>query len=319
MRYRDFGTTGLRVSEIGFGAWGIGGVSADARAYGPTDDAVSAKALLTAFDEGITFFDTAALYGYGHSETLIGATLKHVRDKIVISSKVGYVDFSGKQDFSPEYMRSSIEASLKRLQTDCIDIYQLHDPPIDLLIEDGRVIETLARLREEGKIRVPGISTRSPTESLVAVERLGFHSVQVNFNLVDQRILKLGLLDKCRAHGTGIIARTPLCFGFLTGRYSAKDDYAQGDHRGRWKREQLERWAQAVNLFTAELTGKEQQTDTQVALRYILSFEGISTTIPGMLTPEHVLENAASSRLGPFPRDVLDRFSAIYGENSFLA
>ena len=318
MKYRQLGETGLTVSEIGFGAWGIGGVTADARAYGPTDDAVSSRALLSAFDAGITFYDTAALYGYGHSEELIGHTLRHVRREIVLSTKVGYVDFSGKQDFSPAYIRKSLEVSLTRLQTDYIDVFQLHDPPLDLLMEDESICETFRDLQKEGKIRVAGISTRSPADSLLAVERLGFRSIQVNFNLVDQRAIELGLFDSCRDYGAGIIARTPLCFGFLTGRYSTGTEYGEGDHRKRWKPEQIERWAEAYKLFATELSGSEQQTNSQIALRYVLSFEGVSTTIPGMLTEEHVAENAASSALGPFPPEIVERFAAIYGENSFI-
>jgi len=318
MKYRPLGRTGLQVSEIGFGAWGIGGIVHDSRAYGPTDDRVSRRALDTAFNAGVTFFDTAALYGYGHSEELIGETLHGVRDQIVISTKVGYVDFSGQQDFSPAYLRRSLEGSLRRLRSEYVDVFQLHDPPIDLLERDDSIIATLNALQAEGKIRVVGISTRSPADSLAAVERLDFKSVQVNFNLVDQRAMEIGLFETCRAHGTGIIARTPLCFGFLTGKYSATDEYAEGDHRGRWKPEQIVCWAEAFQLFATELAAGVEQTSAQIALRYILSFDAVSTTIPGMLTDEHVFENTASSSLGPFPPDVIKRFATIYRQNQFF-
>ena len=318
MKYRPLGGSGIQVSEIGFGAWGIGGLVQDSRAYGPTDDKVSQQALMAAFEAGVTFFDTAALYGYGHSEELIGKTLRGVRDQIVISTKAGYVNFNGIQDFSPAYLRSSLEASLCRLKTDYVDVFQLHDPPIDLLESDDSIMTTLEKLRAEGKIRVIGISTRAPMDSLVAVERLGFKSVQVNFNLVDQRAIELGLFTACRAYGVGIIARTPLCFGFLTGKYAADDDYAEGDHRRRWKPQQIELWAEACKLFSAGLTSEELQTNAQIALRYVLSFPEVSTTIPGMLTDEHVAENVEASDLGSFSAKVLDGFADIYRQHNFI-
>ncbi len=318
MRCRPLGRTGIQVSEIGFGSWGIGGIVQDATAYGLTDDRISKRALEAAFAAGVTFYDTAALYGYGHSEELIGETLHKVRDRIVISTKAGYVNFGGAQDFSPKYLRKSLEGSLRRLQTDYVDVFQLHDPPIDLLERDGSIMDAMETLRYENKIRVIGISTRSPADSLVAVNRLGFQSIQVNFNLVDQRALEIGLYPACREQGAGIIVRTPLCFGFLTGKYSAGDNYDEGDHRSRWKPEQISLWAEANKLFQTALTDREGQNNVHVALRYVLSFEDVSTTIPGMLTEEHVAENTMASDMGPLPPSVLAAFADIYRNHSFF-
>ena len=217
MNYRPLGGTGIQVSEIGFGSWGIGGIVRDSSAYGTTDDQISRRALEAAFEAGVTFFDTAALYGYGHSEELIGETFHKVRDRIVISTKAGYVDFSGAQDFSPGYLRRSLKESLRRLQTGYVDVFQLHDPPIDLLEKDDSIMDMMEKLRCEGKIRVIGISTRSPADSLIAVDHLGFKSVQVNFNLVDQRAVEIGLYPACHTHGAGIIVRT-LVFRFPDGK-----------------------------------------------------------------------------------------------------
>lgn len=318
MNYRKLGNTGLLVSEIGFGAWGIGGVIKDARAYGPTDDKVSLLALRKAFDVGITFYDTAALYGYGHSEKLIGEVIKGVRQRVIISSKVGYKNFKGEQDFSPAYIRESLELSLKRLQTDYIDVYQLHDLPLELLESDASILETMESLKREGKIRAVGISVRSPEDSLIAIKQFGFKTIQVNFNMVDQRALEIGLFDKCAELGVGVIARTPLCFGFLTGKYTANDKYAAADHRSRWNPEQIERWANAYKLFASELVENKKQTNAQIALRFCLSYTAVSTTIPGMLTEEHVEENALSSELGPFSAVILERFNKIYQKHKFF-
>jgi len=318
MKYRQFGNTGIEVSEVGFGAWGIGGTPKDARAYGPTDDKVSQQALMKAFDSGITFYDTSPLYGYGHSEELIGDTFNDIREKIIISSKVGYVDFDGKQDFSPEYIRSSLESSLLRLQTDYIDILQLHDPPIELLQQDNRIIETLESLKQEGRIRVVGITTKTSEESMIAIDQFDFKSIQVNFSLVDQRALESGLFGKCEKYGVGIIGRTPLCFGFLTGQYRATDNYDPSDHRSLWSHEQIDKWANAYRLFAGELIEEEEQTNAQIALRFCLSYPALSTTIPGMLTVDHVEENAKSSNLGSFSGSILEGFNQIYRSNDFF-
>jgi aryl-alcohol dehydrogenase-like predicted oxidoreductase len=317
MKYRELGNSGIKVSEIGFGAWGIGGAVKNSRAYGPTDDNVSRIALHKAFEKGITFYDTSPLYGYGHSEELIGSTLKKVRDKIIIASKVGYFDFNGEQDFTLKYIRESLEKSLRRLQTDYIDIFQLHDPPLSLLGENSEIFSTLESLKQEGKIRLIGITTKSPDESLIAIDKNDFKSIQVNFSLIDQRALENGIFKKCQEKGVGIIGRTPLCFGFLTGKYDAKQSFPSSDHRSLWSKEQVDQWANAYKLFTKEIT-TEHQTNAQIALRFCLSHPALSTTIPGLLTKEHVDENALCSDLGAFPDTVIEKFRIIYNNNVFF-
>jgi aryl-alcohol dehydrogenase-like predicted oxidoreductase len=319
MKYRELGNSGIKVSEIGFGAWGIGGAVKNSRAYGPTDDNVSRIALHRALDKGITFYDTSPLYGYGHSEELIGSTFKKVREKIIISSKVGYLDFDGEQNFTKEHIRKSLEESLRRLQTDYIDVFQLHDPPLSLLEENSEIFSTLESLKQEGKIRLIGISTKSPNESLIAIEKYDFKSIQVNFSLIDQRALENGLFQKCEEKGVGIIGRTPLCFGFLTGKYDSKQSYSSSDHRSLWSKEQVDQWANAYKLFVKEITTEEQQSNAQIALRFCLSYSALSTTIPGLLTEEHVNENSHSSELGTFPVSVLERFKTIYNNNVFFS
>jgi aryl-alcohol dehydrogenase-like predicted oxidoreductase len=318
MMYRKLGKTGVTVSEIGFGAWGIGGAHKQAKAYGETDDQESKQALCYAYEQGITFYDTSPLYGFGHSETLIGDALHSVRDHIIIASKVGYTDFSGTQNFSPEYIRQSLEESLQRLQTDYVDVFQLHDPPLDLLEKEDLIWTTLQSLQQEGKIRQIGISTKTPQESLIAIKNFAFDSVQVNFNLVDQRVLDNGLLDTCLEKGVAVIGRTPLCFGFLTGKYQASDSFSEFDHRRAWSNEQMERWASACRLFVNELSNTEKQTNAQVALRFCLSHPAISTIIPGMLTVQQVEENIKSGVLGTFSAEVMAKFREIYQGTQFF-
>lgn len=317
MQYRTLGATGLRVSEIGFGAWGIGGNAMGAVAYGPTDDSESKRALLHAFDAGVTFFDTADFYGFGHSEEVLGAGLAAVRSKVIIATKVGMLDAAGAQDFSTAHIRRSLEQSLQRLDTDYIDLYQLHSPPIGLIGTDAEILACLEDLRREGKIRAFGVSVRSPEEGLSAA-RLGFKCLQVNFNLLDQRAAENGLFDLCVERGIGVIGRTPLCFGFLTGHYSSRDKFAVEDHRNRWKPEQRDKWAGAYPLFLSALRKPSGQTPAQFALRFCLSFPAISSVIPGMLTTAHVDDNTRASALGALAAAELSGIMGIYHEHDFF-
>lgn len=318
MRYRTLGSTGIRVSEIGFGTWGLGGTARGSVAYGPTDDAESIRALRAAIEAGIDFFDTADFYGFGHSEAVLGAALRGVRDRVAIASKAGMVDARGAQDFSPRHLRRALEQSLTRLDTDYIDLYQLHSPPIDLLKADDRIVAELERFRRDGKIRAYGLSARSPDDALVAVKQLGFGCVQVNFNLVDQRATENGLFDACAAQNAGVIARTPLCFGFLTGRYSDATRFDELDHRNRWSKEQRERWSNALGHFVTTIARQPGQTPAQFALRFCLSFQAVCTVIPGMLTEDHVHENAAASELGALPAKECADIAGVYRESSFF-
>lgn len=318
MRYRPLGDSGIEISEIGFGTWGIGGVHGGAVGYGPTNDDDSIEALRTAFDQGVTFYDTAALYGYGHSETLLGRAFKGHRDQVVIATKAGFLNFEGEQDFSVAGIRASLEDSLGRLQTDYADLFQLHSPSLDELEEDNALLRLLEDLQKEGKIRAAGIAVRSPEEGLRAIELFPFKSVQVNYNLADQRAVDTGLFDVCRDKGAGIIVRTPLCFGFLTGKYSAKDDYDEKDHRSGWSAEQVEKWAKAFHLFAEPFREREPQTSAQIALRFCLSHESVTSAIPGMLNPEQVLENIQASAMGSLAREDLERLKEIYGKHTFF-
>ena len=306
MRYRALGQTGLTVSEIGFGAWGIGGTSRGSVSYGPTDDHDSLNALRRAFELGVTFYDTAALYGYGHSEELIGRAFKAVRSRVVIASKAGLSNQQGAQDFSPTHVRASLEGSLRRLQTDYLDVYQLHDPSVASVEHDERMLKTLQALQREGKIRAYGLSVRSPEDGLMAVRRLKAPCLQVNFNMTDQRARDNGLMQLCQRSRCGLIGRTPLCFGFLTGQYPGAGSFEPGDHRATWPAQQRSRWAGALEVFSSVLS-RSAHTPTQLALRFCLSYDAVSTVIPGMLTAAHVEENVQASELGPLAQ--ADRLS----------
>ena len=318
MHYRRLGLTGIEVSEIGFGAWGIGGDATGAVAYGPVDDRESARAVQVALERGVNFFDTADLYGFGHSETVLGAALRSVRKRVVIASKAGMLGTGERQDFSGAYLRAAIGRSLERLQTDYLDLLQLHSPTLEALRRDPAIMHTLEQLSREGRIRAYGISARSPDDALEAIREFGFRCVQVNFNLADQRAVDNGLFDLCARAGAGVIVRTPLCFGFLTGKYDARTQFAQSDHRNRWSVEQRERWTQASGLFASVVGGSDALAPAQIALRFCLSFAAVSTVIPGMQRVSEVEENVQASSLGALESAQREALREAYRGRSFF-
>src|SRR5262249_49833574 len=163
MRYRTLGATSLRVSEVGFGTWGLGGAANGAVAYGPTQDAQSIAALHAPRARGVNFFDPADFYGFGHSEELLAAAFGAVRGEVIIASKGGMLA-DGSQDFSPRHLRSALEASLRRLRSDYIDLYQLHSPSLEAL-RGQELRRELERYRADGKKRAFGGSAPPPQEA----------------------------------------------------------------------------------------------------------------------------------------------------------
>lgn len=316
MRYRKLGKTGIEVSEIGFGAWGIGGVSKGATSYGVTDDRESLVTLRRAFDLGITLYDTADAYGNGHSEELIGRAFNSVRDKVLLASKVGYVAYDKPKDFSPQRMKIALENSLRRLRTEYLDLYQLHSIGIDEIRRNEKIVATLESFQREGKIRAYGISVKTPDDGIIAIQTYGFQTVQVNFNMIDQRALISGLFNVAAASAVGIIVRTPLAFGFLSGAVLDLN-FDSCDHRSRWSRAQLNVWAEAPRLF-AKLNKKKKRTLSQLALQFCLAHNAISSVIPGMMHPYEVDENAAVADMDHLADSECAEIHTIYKSNTFF-
>lgn len=288
MKYRDFGNSGIKVSEIGFGCWGIGGNS-HGNSYGPTDDKISVDAINKSLELGLNFFDTADVYGFGHAEELLGKTLRGKRDRVIIATKVG-ADFyqgSGFQTFTDEYIRFALEKSLTRLDTDYIDVYQLHNPPLRLLSNE-ETYRPLENLKREGKIRAWGVSVFSPIEGIAALTAAKPDCLQIAYNIFSFRPEEK-LFPLAFERGCAIIAREPLANGFLTGKYKKTVKFAAGDVRKAWPAEYVKaRMAAAGTLGFLE---HEEQTQTQAALRYSLSDRAVASVIVGMKTPEQVVEN----------------------------
>lgn len=317
MQYRPLGQTGIQVSVIGFGAWGIGGYQpGQTAAYGETDDQQSLAALAQAKEVGISFFDTADLYGNGHSETLLGKAFGHCRDQVVLATKAGYTAPTAQQAFEPQHLRRSLHQSLKRLRSDYVDLFQLHDPSPVLLQDNPAIWDTMQGLKKEGLVRAIGISLRSPTDGLILCSQYQPDCVQVNFNLIDQRLLDTGLLNQAVNQQIALVIRTPLCFGFLTGTYGTAD-FAEGDHRSRWSVEQRQRWHQAQQQFQACFAPDSQATPAQQALRFCLSYP-VTTLIPGILTPAQAQENALAGALPPLAPAELQALRDVYHQHEFF-
>ena len=298
MNYRKFGNTDLHVSEIGFGAWAIGG---EARVgnlpigWGPADDTVSVSAIRAAIDAGINFFDTADFYGLGHSETLLGETLRGNKD-VIIATKVGHrtINDSFVLDYSADYIIRACEESLKRLQRDVIDYYQLHSARL-AHFQSGECVEAMQQLKQQGKIRYWGLSlnTFAPApEAAWMMENKRGDGFQLVFNLVNQRAYQT--IIRASEAGYGIIARMPLQFGLLTGKFSPSSHFTEGDHRNfRLTPEIIRKTLDVLEQKVWPVGEEEKLSPVALALSFILSCREISTVIPGIRTPQHVLQNTA--------------------------
>ena len=289
MRYRKFGNTDLLVSEIGFGAWAIGGgvmIGNTAIGWGDADDAVSVKAIQAALDAGINFFDTADIYGVGHSEELLGKTIGQKKE-IIIASKVGNVSRNDQftVDYSKKYILSACEASLIKLKRDVIDYYQLHSARLPHL-QNGECIHAMQLLQQQGKIRYWGISLNTfdpiPEAEFFIENKMG-NGFQLVLNLLNQKALPL--LKQAAENGYGIIVRMALQFGLLTGKFDNEINFPTNDHRkNRLTKEVIKLSNNALKPVWA-LCKKYNCSKTQLALSYVLSYPEVSTIIAGIRTP----------------------------------
>jgi aryl-alcohol dehydrogenase-like predicted oxidoreductase len=307
MQYRKFGNTDLLVSEIGFGAWAIGGgamIGTTAIGWGEADDEISIKAIHTAIDNGINFFDTADVYGLGHSEELLGKTIGKNK-KMIIATKAGNISRDEKFtiDYSKKYIIEACDKSLKRLQRDTIDYYQLHTARMEHLLQ-GECVEAMQLLSQQGKIRYWGLSlnTFNPLPEAEYLIEYSFGSgFQLVLNILNQKALPL--LKKAALNGFGIIARMPLQFGLLTGKFGLGAYFAGNDHR---KNRLIPAVIETANKALGpvwSLCGKYNCTKTQLALSYILSYPEVSTAIPGIRTSSQAVLNTS----GLFKLDQKDR------------
>lgn len=308
MQYRRFGNTDLTTSEVGFGCARIGGV------FQGSSRSELVTLLQRAFDQGVTFFDTADMYTNGESERLVGEAFHRNRDRVVIATKFGYKSPAQKlllnrikpfvkpliarfglssqqvhvglrgtvsqQDFSPAYIARAAEASLRRLRTDYIDVYQLHDPPVEVL-ERGEFVEALERLRRQGKVRYWGVACQQPEDVLVCLKYASLASIQVGLSVLEQAALDAAI-PRAAGRGAAIIARQVFASGLLTRRLDALrlDEIDSDMEIATRKRDQL-----AAYASIAERCGR---SPAEMALQFALARHDVSVVLLGISRAEQV-------------------------------
>lgn len=297
MQYRKFGSTDLLVSEIGFGAWAIGGgamIGNTAIGWGDVNDDESKMAIHRSLDLGINFFDTADIYGFGHSEQLIGEILGN-RKEVIIATKVGNVsrDEQFTVDYSKEYILKACDESLKRLKRNVIDYYQLHSARL-VHLQQGECLQAMDMLLQQGKIRYWGISLNTfdpfPEAQFFMQHKTG-NGFQLVLNILNQKALPI--IKNAAENGYGIIARMPLQFGLLTGKFDQGVTFSANDHRKNRLTSQVIETANNALEPVWQLCKKYGVNKTELALSYILSYDEVSTVIPGIRTVAHIESNTS--------------------------
>jgi aryl-alcohol dehydrogenase-like predicted oxidoreductase len=318
VKRRLLGRTELAVSEVGFGGWAIGG-NRYGNSYGPTDDAESLRAVRRAVELGCNFFDTADVYGHGHSEEILGAALAGVRDRVLIATKVGGnfynrdvhpllrdriaqaagvpydrlapdipLPVTHDASFTPDYIRFALGRSLVRLHTDYVDLLQLHNPAPQQIgaMETYAVLEDL---KKEGRIRAYGVSVHSPEEGLAAIQSTMPDTVQLVYNLA-RREAESAFFPAARAANIGVIVREPLANGFLAGRYTLESTWDKGDIRARMPQQYVGRLV-ALGHRVRDLAARTGASPAQLALKFVLDNATVSTVIVGTKTAAQADEN----------------------------
>lgn len=320
VHYRKLGNTDITVSEIGFGAWAIGG-TADAAGtplgWGRTSDDESLAAIRRARELGVTFFDTADSYGFGRSESLLGIVLPRKRQDVVIATKVGVVrGEEGRlaKDFSRAHISHAVDGSLKRLRTDYIDLYQLHNPSLDDLRRDD-IHEAMDRLQEVGKIRYWGVSITTPDEGIEIIRNGWGYALQVLYNVLNQAPAA-ELFPLAKEKGYGIIARVPLASGLLAGKFRPDsvfpaDDVRQNFLTPRRLEEVIPRVDEAKSII-----GGTARSLAEGAIRFTLVDDAVSTVIPGARNVRQVEMNVAADEVR-IPQEVADKLRTRLGDYNF--
>jgi aryl-alcohol dehydrogenase-like predicted oxidoreductase len=315
MEYRELGSTGWKVSTISFGAWAIGGT------WGKVDDGESLAALHRCLDLGVNFFDTADVYGDGHSERLLARLRRERREPFHVATKAGRrLPVHEAAGYNRENLTAFVDRSLKNLAVETIDLLQLHCPPVTVLYMP-EVFGILDDFIREGKLRHYGVSVEKVEEGLIAMEHPGVRTIQIVFNMFRQRPSEL-LFEQARRRRVGILARLPLSSGMLAGKMTRESRFEAEDHRS------FNRQGAAFDRgetfsgvdFETGLNAVEElrqyvpagATLAQMALRWILMFPEVTCAIPGAKRPSQVEENIAAAGLPPLTRQTMAGISAVY-------
>ncbi len=319
MKYRKLGTTDLSVSEVGFGVWTVA-----TSWWGVKSDAEGIDLLRKAYDQGVTLFDTADTYGNGRGETILAEALGDVRDKVVIATKFGY-DFytnDGKrdghkelpQDFSPKFVRRALVESLQRLNTDHIDLYQLHNPRIGT-IQSDELFATLEDLKREGKIRHYGCAIGPDIgweeEGIASMRDRQVPSIQIIYSILEQDPARK-FFPVAEEHNVGLLSRVPHASSLLDGTYDPDVGFDENDHRKHRKQEWLDKSmkkVEHVDFLYGEGTGR---TIGQAAIQFVLAQPSISSVLPNMLNEEQLREFAAAPETPPLTDEEQAKLEDLY-------
>ncbi len=318
MRYRTFAGTGIRASEIGFGVWSVATTW-----WGVRDSGLAKNLLAEALDLGITFFDTADVYGEGQGETLLAEVFAGRRDRIVLAGKFGYDIYSHPgprkghgelpQDFSPAFLRRAVEGSLRRLNTDWIDIYQLHNPRLEA-IQDDRLWDELDRLRREGKIRATGVALGPDIgwrdEGLAAL-RGRAELAQVIYNAIERDPAD-ELIAEAQRLGRSVAARVPHASGILDGSYDPARHFDRSDHRSHRPRSWMQAGLQVRDALPLAGGGR---TIGQAALLFALAPAAVTSVLPNITSAENLREFAAAGDLSGLTDEELAALGSVWQEH----
>lgn len=317
MHYRPFGRESTEVSEVGLGTWQLGSD------WGTIDDETADRILETALESGITFFDTADVYGPERSERRLGRFFDEREERPFIATKCGRNDEPGwPENFEPETIRAHAEASRDRLRVDALDLLQLHCVPFEQL-KEGRVFDALRTLKRDGVIRRFGASVETLDEALFCLEVQGLSSLQIIFNVFRQEPARR-LFDRAQEAGVALVVRVPLASGLLAGKFTRETEFPEDDHRNYNRNgeafsvgETFAGMPYETGVAVSRAIGAhvpEGMTTAQMALRWILDHEAVTTVIPGASRPEQVRANAEASELDPLPAQLHDWLAERYDE-----
>lgn len=297
MNYRTLGKTGFSISEISLGTWQLGGKWGD-----PFDHGSAAKIVHEAIDQGINFIDTADVYNGGLSEKVIGEVLKERSEEVLVATKCGrQLQPHTNEAYQPEALRGFVEASLKNLQVEALDLIQLHCPPTEVYYRP-EIFELFDRLKEEGKVRNLGVSVEKIEEALKAIEFENVTTVQIIFNMFRHRPTEL-FFEQARKNNVGIIARVPLASGLLTGKFGANTNFGKDDHRHFNRNGEMFDKGETFSGVDYEtgLKAVEQLKEifpsedlAKAALKWILMFDEISCVIPGASNASQQAKNLSA-------------------------
>ena len=321
MKYRNLGNTDIAVSEVGFGVWTV-----STGWWGEVVDDRSVRLLRQAHERGINYFDTADTYGSGKGETLLADAFGHMRDEIVISTKIGY-DFYNHtarrgqqerpQDWSEDFLRFALEQSLKRLDTDYIDFLQLHNTKMDAA-ENDELFALMESFKNEGKIRAygaalgPKIGWRD--EGIKMMRERDLAGLQMIYNILEQDPGR-DLIEAARETGTSLVVRVPHSSGMLEGKYDENTTFGPNDHRRHRPKEWLTTGLKKVESLSF-LTEGGERTLGQAALKFILASPEVSSTLPNIYDEEQIEEFAVTSETPDLTEEELRRVAELY-ENNF--